>query len=67
MNEEDKIKKALMKKALGYNADESVEEYTFDELATLKNLWFLYQSNKGCPLEKTKKCRLNMKKLLLYT
>lgn len=31
VNEEDKIKKALMKKALGYNADESVEEYTFDE------------------------------------
>lgn len=31
VEEEDKIKKALLKKALGYNADECVEEYTFDE------------------------------------
>lgn len=31
MNEEDKIKKALLKKALGYNADECVEEYTVNE------------------------------------
>ena len=30
MNEEDKIKKALLKKALGYNADEVVEEYAID-------------------------------------
>ncbi len=31
MNEEDKLKKALLKKALGYNADEVVCEYTLDE------------------------------------
>lgn len=30
MEEEDKIKKALLKKALGYNADEIVEEYAID-------------------------------------
>lgn len=32
MEDEDKIKKALLKKALGYNADEVIEEYTFDEV-----------------------------------
>lgn len=31
MEEQDKIKKALMKKALGYNADEVVEEYVIDD------------------------------------
>lgn len=31
MNEEAKIKKALLKKALGYDADEVVEEYVLDE------------------------------------
>ena len=31
MEEQDKIKKALMKKALGYNADEVIEEYVIDE------------------------------------
>ncbi|MBO5395182.1 MAG: hypothetical protein J6A28_04730 [Clostridia bacterium] len=31
MNEEDKIKKALLKKALGYSASETVEEYSVDE------------------------------------
>lgn len=31
MDEEDKIKKALIKKALGYNANETVEEYVVDE------------------------------------
>lgn len=31
MNDEDKIKKALLKKALGYSADEVIEEYTIDE------------------------------------
>jgi len=30
VEEEDKIKKALLKKALGYNADEIVEEYAVD-------------------------------------
>lgn len=29
--EEDKIKQALLKKALGYNAKETVEEYGVDE------------------------------------
>lgn len=29
--EEDKIKQALLKKALGYNASETVEEYGVDE------------------------------------
>lgn len=29
--EEDKIKAALLKKALGYSASETVEEYTIDE------------------------------------
>ena len=31
MEEEDKIKQALLKKALGYSASEVVEEYTIDE------------------------------------
>ena len=31
MEEEDKIKKALLKKALGYNVDEVVEEYSYDQ------------------------------------
>ncbi len=31
VEEQDKIKKALMKKALGYNADEVIEEYVIDE------------------------------------
>lgn len=31
MNEEEKLKKALLKKALGYTADEVVCEYTLDE------------------------------------
>lgn len=31
MDEEDKIKKALLKKALGYSADEVIEEYAIDE------------------------------------
>ena len=31
MNDEDKIRKALLKKALGYSADEVVEEYALDE------------------------------------
>ncbi len=31
MEEEAKIKKALMKKALGYCADEVIEEYVLDE------------------------------------
>lgn len=31
MNEEDKIKQALLKKALGYSASETVEEYSVDE------------------------------------
>ncbi len=31
MEEEAKLKKALMKKALGYSADEVVEEYVTDE------------------------------------
>ena len=31
MNEEDKIKKALLKKALGYSASETIEEYCVDE------------------------------------
>ncbi len=30
MKEEDKIKKALLKKALGYSADEVTEEYSCD-------------------------------------
>lgn len=29
MEDEDKIKKALLKKALGYNASETVEEYNY--------------------------------------
>ncbi len=36
MGEEDKIKKALLKKALGYNANEVVEEYTYNEDGELK-------------------------------
>ena len=31
MEEEDKIKQALLKKALGYSASETVEEYGIDE------------------------------------
>ena len=31
MNDEDKIRKALLKKALGYSADEVVEEYALDD------------------------------------
>ena len=31
MNEEDKIKRALLKKALGYSASEVVEEFCVDE------------------------------------
>ena len=31
MEEEDIIKKALLKKALGYNVDEVVEEYSYDQ------------------------------------
>ena len=31
MDEEDKIKEALLKKALGYSANETVEEYAIDE------------------------------------
>lgn len=36
MGEEDKIKRALLKKALGYNANEVVEEYTYNEEGELK-------------------------------
>ena len=36
MSEEDKIKKALLKKALGYSADEVIEEYSYDEEGELK-------------------------------
>ncbi len=31
MNDEDKIRKALLKKALGYNTDEVIEEYALNE------------------------------------
>lgn len=31
MEEEDKIKKALMKKALGYSANEVIEEYVIND------------------------------------
>lgn len=31
MDEEDKIKKALLKKALGYSASETIEEYSLEE------------------------------------
>ena len=31
VDEEDKIKQALLKKALGYSASETIEEYTIDE------------------------------------
>ena len=31
VEDEDKIKKALLKKALGYNADEVIIEYSFDD------------------------------------
>lgn len=31
MEDEDKIRKALLKKALGYSADEVVEEYAFND------------------------------------
>lgn len=36
MKDEDKIRKALLKKALGYNASEVVEEYSFNEEGELK-------------------------------
>lgn len=36
LDEEDKIKKALMKKALGYCADEVVEEYSIDDKGEVK-------------------------------
>lgn len=36
MEDEDKIRKALLKKALGYNASEVVEEYSFTEDGELK-------------------------------
>ena len=36
MEDEEKIKKALLKKALGYNADEVIEEYSFDEEGQIK-------------------------------
>lgn len=36
VEEQDKIKKALMKKALGYNADEVIEEYVISEEGTPK-------------------------------
>lgn len=36
VEEEDKIKKALLKKALGYSADEVVEEYSYDDEGELK-------------------------------
>ena len=36
MEDEDKIRKALLKKALGYNADEVIEEYTFDDEGQIK-------------------------------
>lgn len=36
MEEEDKIKKALLRKALGYSADEVVEEYSYDDNGDLK-------------------------------
>lgn len=36
VNDEDKIRKALLKKALGYDANEVVEEYSFDEEGELK-------------------------------
>ena len=36
VEEEDKIKKALLKKALGYNADEVIEEYTYNDEGELK-------------------------------
>ena len=31
VNDEDKIKKALLKRALGYSASETIEEYAVDE------------------------------------
>lgn len=36
MDDEDKIRKALLKKALGYSADEVVEEYSYNEEGELK-------------------------------
>lgn len=36
MEDEEKIRNALLKKALGYNADEVVEEYAFNEEGELK-------------------------------
>ena len=36
MEDEDKIRNALLKKALGYNADEIIEEYSFDQDGEMK-------------------------------
>ena len=36
MEDEDKIRKALLKKALGYSADEVVEEYSYNDEGELK-------------------------------
>ena len=36
MEDEEKIRSALLKKALGYSADEVVEEYAFDDEGELK-------------------------------
>ena len=36
MEDEEKIRSALLKKALGYSADEVVEEYSFDDEGELK-------------------------------
>lgn len=36
MEDEEKIRNALLKKALGYSADEIVEEYAFDDEGELK-------------------------------
>lgn len=36
VEDEDKIRKALLKKALGYNASEVVEEYSYNDEGELK-------------------------------
>ena len=36
MEEEDKIKNALLQKALGYNAEDVIEEYAYDDEGELK-------------------------------
>ena len=36
MEDEDQIRNALLKKALGYNADEIIEEYAFNDDGELK-------------------------------